>query len=187
MAYTADKPKLVPDAEELRRRIPDWGIDLDPSRRPGIPRERFDPSATGAHWDFPERQPDKWGREHSNEHKFLTPVFGTSTPPRGLSGVIRRYAYRYSEGQTAHWLLLMLGDRIDVLESRAEAIMQGRPDNPFTETGIRGEFKQNPIRARFGQRRADSVHTMLDPVMFMAPYAVLGVGLFLAARGLRGR
>jgi hypothetical protein len=35
-----------------------------------------------------------WPRERSIEHEFLTPVFGTSTPPRGLSGVVRRYAYR---------------------------------------------------------------------------------------------
>jgi hypothetical protein len=187
VAYTAEKPKLVPDSQELRARIPGWGVDLNPSDRPGIPRERFDPSATGAHWDFPERQPDRWGREHSNEHKFLTPVFGTSTPPRGLSGMIRRFAYRYSEGQTAHWMLLMLGDRIDVLEARAEALMKGRPDNPLTETGLASELKQNPITARFGRRRADTTHTILDPIMFAAPYAAVGFGLLLAARGLRRR
>ena len=33
-----------------------------------MPKERFDPSATGAHWDFPERQPEKWPRERSIEH-----------------------------------------------------------------------------------------------------------------------
>ena len=77
---------------------------------PSVPQERFDPDATGAHWDFPERQPEKWPRERSIEHKFLTPVFGTSCPPKGLSGAIRKLAYRrYSEGRAAHWLLLLAG------------------------------------------------------------------------------
>ena len=73
-------------ADQLRARIPGWGVDLDPKDRPSVPKERFDPSATGAHWDFPERQPEKWPRERSIEHKFLTPVFGTCCPPKGLSG-----------------------------------------------------------------------------------------------------
>src|SRR3954470_19394746 len=111
MPYTADKPKLAKSSEELRATIPGWGVDLDPKDRPSFPREQF--LATGAHWVFPERQPEKWPRERSIEHTILPPVFGTSSPPRGLSGSIRKYAYRkYSEGQAAHWLLLVLGDRV---------------------------------------------------------------------------
>ena len=53
--YVADKPPLVPTSDELRARIPGWGADLDPKDRPSYPRERFDPGATGAHWEFPER------------------------------------------------------------------------------------------------------------------------------------
>ena len=48
----------------------------------------------------------------------LTPVFGTRQPPRGLSGVIRRAAYRIPEHKAGRWMLLMLGDRVDVWESR---------------------------------------------------------------------
>ena len=100
MPYTSEKPPLTDTADELRARIPGWGVDLDPKDRPSVPKERFDPSATGAHWDFPERQPEKWPRERSIEHKFLTPVFGTSCPPKGLSGGMRKLAYRrYSEGR----------------------------------------------------------------------------------------
>src|SRR5215207_4369914 len=94
MAYTAEKPALAPSSDELRARIPGWGVDLDPKDRPSVPRERFDPGASGAHWDFPERQPEKRPRERSIEHKFLTPVFGTSCPPKGLSGAMRKYAYK---------------------------------------------------------------------------------------------
>ena len=111
MPYTADKPGSTPSAEELRSRIPGWGADLDPANRPAFPREQ--PGIdTGAHWDLPEEQPHRGGRERSVEHERLTPVFGTAQPLRGLAGKVRRYAYdTYSEGQTAHWLLLILGDR----------------------------------------------------------------------------
>jgi hypothetical protein len=47
-------------------------------------------------------------RERSIEHAMLPPVFGTTCPPKGLSGVIRRHAYaKYSEARAAHWLLLL--------------------------------------------------------------------------------
>ena len=83
MPYTADKPQPKESREQLRARIPGWGADLDPKDRPSYPREQ--PGIeTGAHWDFPERQPESWPRELSIEHKFLTPVFGTSTPPSGF-------------------------------------------------------------------------------------------------------
>src|SRR3954447_15200416 len=101
MPYTAEKPSAGPSIDELRARIPGWGVDLDPKDRPSVPREQFLP--TGAHWDFPDRQPETWPRERSVEHKFLTPAFGTAQPPHGLSGAIRKHAYaRYSEGRAAH-------------------------------------------------------------------------------------
>jgi hypothetical protein len=119
MPYTSEKPRLAESAEELRARIPGWGADLDPRDRPSVPQERFDPGGSGAHWEFPERQPEKWPRERSIEHKFVTPVFGTSCPPKGISGMMRRFAYKkYSEARAAHWLLLLAADRVDVLESR---------------------------------------------------------------------
>jgi len=118
MPYTSEKPPLTETADDLRARIPGWGVDLDPKDRPSVPKERFDPSATGAHWDFPEHQPEKWPRERSIEHKFLTPVFGTSCPPKGLSGGMRKLAYRrYSEGRASHWLILIAADRVDAAES----------------------------------------------------------------------
>src|SRR3712207_296063 len=105
-AYVRDKRTPPPGREELRARIPGWGADLDPADRPSHPKLRYAPEATGAHWDFPERQPEKQPREHSIEHAFVTPVFGTAQPLRGLSGAIRKLAYRrFSEGRLAHSLL----------------------------------------------------------------------------------
>ena len=117
MPYTAAKPPLPESVEELRARIPGWGADLDHADRPAFPREVALP--TGAHWELPPQQEEPAPRERSIEHERLTPVFGTAVPLRGASGAIRRLAYRrFSEARAAHWLLLMMGDRVDVVEHR---------------------------------------------------------------------
>ena len=175
MPYTAEKPQLAESSEQLRARIPGWGADLDPRDRPSVPRERFDPGATGAHWDFPERQEEKWPRERSVEHKFLTPVFGTSCPPKGLSGVMRKLAYRrYSEARAAHWLILIAADRVDAIESHVRSFATLRPDNPITQTGVLSEFSHHGIASRIGQKRADLAHQPLDPIIVAAPWVAAG-------------
>jgi hypothetical protein len=155
MAYTAQKPHLVPLSSELTEQIPHWGVDLDRNRRPAVPKEHFIAEATGAHWDFPERQHERYPRERSPEHKFLTPVFGTACPPRGMSGLIRRYAYTLSEGRAWHWLLLLGADRVNLVESRIQALLKGHPDNPITEAGLRTELTHHGLRSRIGQHRGD--------------------------------
>ncbi|MGF9660904.1 hypothetical protein AAIH25_03425 [Arthrobacter crystallopoietes] len=189
MAYTADTPQNPP-AEELRARIPGWGADLDPKDRPAVPRERLDLD-TGAHWDFPERQEEKWPRERSIEHKFLTPVFGTACPPRGLSGAMRKYAYRkYSEGRAAHWLMLIAADRVDAGESHLRSFATLHPDNPITETGVLSEFPRHGLSSRFSQKRADLSHQWIDPVIIAGPWllaAGAAVAAVAAARTLRKR
>ncbi|MDQ4132359.1 MAG: hypothetical protein M3179_03940 [Actinomycetota bacterium] len=175
MTYTAEKPTLTESSEQLRARIPGWGADLDPKDRPSVPRERFDPSLSGAHWDFPERQPEKWARERSNEHKFLTPVFGTSTPPKGVSGAIRKYAYRrFSEGRAAHWILLIAADRVDAFGSHMRSFATLRPDNPITESGVLSEFSHHGLSSRVGKKRADLVHQPLDALIVAAPWVIGG-------------
>jgi hypothetical protein len=175
MPYTSHKPKLAESSDQLRARIPGWGADLDPKDRPSVPKEKVDPDLNGARWEFPERQPEKWPRERSIEHKFLTPVFGTACPPKGLSGIMRRYAYRkYSEARAAHWLILIAADRVDVAENRIGSIVTGRPDNPITETGVLSEFSHHGPASRIGHKRADVTHQPLDLVMVAAPYLIAG-------------
>lgn len=185
MPYTPEKPKLAPPREELERRIPGWGADLDVKNRPAVPKENFIYPRTGAHWEFPERQPPAWDREKSTEHQMLTPVFGTSCPPKGLSGLVRRLAYRrYSEGQTAHWLLLVLADRIDVVESLIGEALRGRPDNFLREYGVVAELRgRRGFPSRFGQGRVDNKRLPIDLLFFAGTWlAVAG-----ALRVLRGR
>jgi hypothetical protein len=185
MPYTADKPAGPETPEQLRARIPGWGADADRSQRPSVPRERRD-LPTGAHWDFPERQPELVPRERSIEHKFLTPVFGTTAPLKGLSGAMRKYAYaRFSEARAAHWLILLASDRVDALESRVTALRRGAPDNPVAETGIAVEVGVSATPSRLSRRRADGSHVWLDPVMVTAPWLL--VGGVLAAIAIRAR
>jgi len=184
LPYWASTRRHTASMDEVRARIPGWGVDLDLRDRPAVPMEDFDPGATNAHWDFPERQPEKWPREMSPEHGVLPPVFGTACPPRGISGAIRKYAYTLSEGKTSHWMLLMAADRVDVLESRFEAVLQGRPDNPLSETGVIAEFKKHGIRSRVGRDRADLKHQWMDPLIVAAPYLIGGYALYRAGRAL---
>jgi hypothetical protein len=168
-AYVRDKRTPPPSREELRARIPGWGADLDPADRPSGHRLAYAPDTTGAHWHFPERQPHMQPRERSIEHAFVTPVFGTAQPLKGLSGVIRRFSYaRYSEGRLGHWLLLIAADRVDAWEEHLRSFATLRPDNPISETGVRAEFTYGGLRSRRG--RADARHHVLDPLVVAGPW-----------------
>jgi hypothetical protein len=181
-AYVRDKRTPPPTREELRARIPGWGADLDPADRPSYPRLQY-PADTGAHWDFPERQPEKWPRERSIEHAFVTPVFGTAQPPKGLSGAVRKHAYRrYSEGRLAHWLLLVAADRVDAWEEHLRSLLTPHPDNPITETGVRSEFTHHGLASRRG--RSDARHHPLDPVIVAGPWVAAVGAVFVGGRSL---
>jgi hypothetical protein len=97
-------------------RAPAVGVDASRNLRPGVPREqrRRDP---GAHWAAPAQQHDLSALSRSGL-RSATPVFGTAAPARGLSGVVRRAAYRVPEHRGSRWALLLAADRIDVLEHR---------------------------------------------------------------------
>jgi hypothetical protein len=142
-------------AEELRKLIPGWGADLDVRNRPAVPREKSPPQGTGAHWDEPEQQIPTIKILVSTEHKALTPVFGTACPLKGLSGVIREFAFRFSEGKKAHWLLLLVADRVDVLEEGIKSILKLNVHNPLSEMGLAAELRRGGFFTRFGQHRAD--------------------------------
>jgi hypothetical protein len=74
--------------------------------------------AGNAHWVEPERQRPTVDVLKRMELRELTPVFSSALPPKGLSGLLRRAAYEVPEHRATHWALLLLGDRVDVLEHR---------------------------------------------------------------------
>jgi hypothetical protein len=122
------------------------------------------------------------------EHKFLTPVFGTSCPPKGLSGALRKLSYRkYSEGRAAHWLLLLAADRVDAWESHLRSFATARPDNPITQTGVLSEFSRHGLSSRVGKKRADVKHQLLDPVIVAGPWVLVGGAVVAAVRAVLRR
>ena len=184
-AYTAHERPQAETPEQLRARIPGWGVDLDPADRPSVPRLAFQEDLSGAHWEFPDRQPEKEPRERSVEHAFVTPVFGTAQPPRGLSGAIRRLSYRrYSEARLAHWLLLVAADRVDAWESHLRSFATLRPDNPVTQIGVRAELTHGGLTSRLGVKRADLAHQPLDPVVVAGPWIAAAGAAYVGLRGL---
>jgi hypothetical protein len=124
--------------------IKGWGVDADPRNDPTYPmKHRNDGEHAGYSWERPPQQPINTEILHSIERPNVTSVFGTSTPPSGLSGVIRRIAFRYSESSYGHWLPLMLADRVSVVEGVLGDLKHGRLPNFFAERGWKAEWKHN--------------------------------------------
>lgn len=181
MAYTPQKPPLPETVEQLKARIPYWGVDLDPADRPSVPKLQYQEDLSGAHWELPDQQPERRPRERSIEHAAITPVFGTAQPLHGVSGAIRRYAYaRFSEGRLAHWLLLVAGDRVDAWGAHLRSSTTLRPDDPVTETGVVAEAGAHPVASRRG--RVDARHQAVDPVLVAGPWVAGAAVAWLAGR-----
>lgn len=114
-----------------------WGVDADPENDPTWPmRDRSGEDGAGMNWTRPPLQDPGVEILKSVEHDGLTATLGTSTPPSGLSGVLRRQAYKLSEGQWGHWLMLMLADRINSVEGLVQDARRGRMPNPLVEMGV---------------------------------------------------
>ncbi|MES2940953.1 MAG: hypothetical protein V4864_24955 [Pseudomonadota bacterium] len=135
------------DPEAHRREPPEgvqgWGADLDPANRPAVPKERTPPRLDNVHWESPSVQPRTVEILHSTERPGLTPVFGTTMPPSGVSGMVRRAAFRYSENDIRHWLMLLAADRVNVVEGLLEDLAHGHVPNILAEMGAAAEWKYN--------------------------------------------
>lgn len=123
--------------------IPGWGADLDHANRPAVPMERTPPRLANVHWDAPEQQVARVKIHHSVERPGITPVFGTSTPPSGLSGKMRDLAFRYSESDLRHWMILLAADRVNVGEGLLHDLASGHVPNIFAEMGGPAEWRYN--------------------------------------------
>lgn len=119
-------------------RAPGRGADPDQSRRPAAASERTPPRLQGARHPTPEPQPRRVEILHSIERPGLTPVFGSSVPPSGLSGVMRRLAFRHSESDLRHWLMLMAADRVNVAEGLVEDVRHSPWGRRLTHPAVLG-------------------------------------------------
>jgi hypothetical protein len=121
-----------------------WGIDHDSGNMPAYPmKQRTETDKMGMIWERPAQQPETTEVLHSIERPGLSAVFGTPNPPTGLSGQIRRFAFKYSESHMLHWFPLLLADRIQMCEALGEDIKSGHIPDIFSELGGRSELKHN--------------------------------------------
>lgn len=125
--------------------IPGWGMDADPENEPTYPMKNY----TGddhqrINYERANQQPINVEILQSNERPAPTRVFGTSCPPKGLSGKIRRYAFQHSEDRYRHWIPLILADRVNMIEGVIDDLKQGHIPDLVAERGWKAEWKHNP-------------------------------------------
>jgi hypothetical protein len=124
--------------------IPGWGMDADPENEPTYPIKNYTgDDHSRINYDRSEQQQQTVEILQSNERPGLSAVFGTSVPPSGLSGIIRRYAFKHSEDRYRHWIPLILADRINVVEGLIDDLKSGHLPNLLAERGLRSEMKYN--------------------------------------------
>ena len=79
-----------------------WGIDADPDNDPTWPmRDRSKDDGPGMNWTRPPVQSPGVEILQSVEHQRQPAAVGTSTPPSGPSGVIRRQAFASAKASGA--------------------------------------------------------------------------------------
>lgn len=125
--------------------IKGWGVDADPHNNPVYPmNERAEGATPEREFARPPLQPVEVELLQTIERPSPSAVFGTSVPPSGLSGMIRRLAFRYSENRYRHWLPLLLADRVQVVEGVLDDFAHGRVPNIWAEKGYNAEWKHKP-------------------------------------------
>ena len=121
-----------------------WGIDADPENEPTYPMKNY----TGddhkrLDYERSAQQPVNVEVLTSNERPGITRVFGAATPPSGLSGAIRRFAFKFSESEYGHWLPLLIADRVNMVEGLIDDLRHGHVPNILAEKGWKAEWKYN--------------------------------------------
>jgi hypothetical protein len=129
------------DKPDSHAHIIGWGADLRPEDRPAYPKERIPARPIGVHWTEPDQQPVSVEILCSTERDGITPIFGTTVPPQGVSGALRRVAFKFSENDLRHWLLLLFADRTDMVEGILDDLAHGRLPNIFQEMGLAAAWK----------------------------------------------
>ncbi|WMJ75514.1 hypothetical protein RCC89_20465 [Cytophagaceae bacterium ABcell3] len=131
---------------EIQKDVKGWGVDADIKIDPTYPmRKHVEGEHEGYNWERPPLQKVDIEVLRTNERINMPAVFGTSVPPSGLSGYIRRLAFKYGEGSFAHWIPLLVADRVNVVEGIIDDLKQGYVPNIFVERGIKAEWKYNKL------------------------------------------
>lgn len=104
-------------------RPPHWGVDRDMARRPGVPREREPQPWPNSRFPPARMRARPASPRHGRPNKPMPPVFGTAHPLRGLAGLVKRLAYRLPDHKPTHWLLMLLGDRVESWTHRTKKLL----------------------------------------------------------------
>ena len=140
MNETKANSRLPVDTAKIRG----WAVDADPKNNPTYPyRDRSRDDGLSLDWDRPVQQNSDIEVLQSIEFKHRPAVYGTSLPPSGISGAIRRAAFTWSESNWLHWLLLMGADRVNVVEGLVGDLAHGKVPNIPAEMGARAEWRHN--------------------------------------------
>lgn len=131
--------------KSLRPDIVGWGADLDRSKRPGVPGDKAPGISVATLYPDIEPQASNVTVFKSVEHMRMPPVYGTTCPPRGLSGLMRSFAFKFNEAEFTHWLTLLMADRVDMVEGVVTDLMQGKVPNIWNEMGLNAELKYNRV------------------------------------------
>ena len=143
-------------ANRPKDNIPGWGMDADPENDPTYPMKHWNGADhERLHYERAPQQPVNIPVFHSIERPGITRVFGTSVPPTGLSGAIRKWAYGYSEATAVHWMGLIFADRVDVVQGVITDMAHGKFPNFVEEFGWRAEWQHN--RKKFIAKMAAKV------------------------------
>ncbi len=129
---------------------PDAGVDASAGARPGVPMyargiRPIEGLRPGQEPAIPRQQDDPRHLKRLGL-KRLTPVYGTANPPHGLAGVMRRWAYGFPEDLARHWMILLMADRVDVVEDRLGGLLE----RPFASAGLEKvgrTVRRNPFGA----------------------------------------
>ncbi|HYQ25846.1 MAG TPA: hypothetical protein VER04_01465 [Polyangiaceae bacterium] len=124
---------------------PQEATDASPLDRPGVPQEIDPQPQADAHWLVPEQQTSE-PPPMIGEGRHLTPVYSTANQAGGLSGVVRRLAYQVPDYRPRRWALLVLADRIDVLESNPKKLLGAAATVGLVSLGIYGLLQLRPKR-----------------------------------------
>jgi hypothetical protein len=137
-------PRIMKKTAEDFAHIPGWGIDADPENEPTYPnRHRTGEEHDGYSWERPEQQVLDEEILHSNERPNYSAVVGNSVPPSGLSGMIRRFAFKHSENEYLHWLPLLMADKVNVVEGIIDDLAHGTLPNIWAEKGYNAQWKHD--------------------------------------------
>lgn len=108
-----------PEAQPVSRPA-HWGVDLERSRRPGVPMEGK------THQPFPNAtapvSPQQGEPSVQLIGRPVPPVFSTAMPLRGLPGALKRLAYSWPDHLPRHWILKLYADKLESAELRLKRL-----------------------------------------------------------------